>query len=71
MTSTATRIDYGAARERLSSITTDPAVLASFDRIRAAGELDDAFMRAVDEHRISLDWLFLGKGAARMAGCDG
>ena len=71
MTSTATTIDYDAARERLSSITTDPAALAGLDRIRATGELDDGFMAAVDEHRISLNWLFLGKGAARMAGCDG
>ena len=52
-----THIDYTAARERLSSITTDPAALAGLDRIRATGELDDGFMAAVDEHRISLDWL--------------
>ncbi len=66
-----THIDYDAARERLSSITTDPAALAGLDRIRATGELDGAFMATVDPHRISLDWLFLGKGAARKAGCDG
>ena len=71
MTSTATTIDYDAARERLSSITTDPAALAGLDRVKATGDLDDDLMRAVDEHRISLDWLFLGKGAARWAGCDG
>ncbi len=71
MTSTATTIDYTAARERLSSITTDPAALAGLDRIGATGELDGAFMAVVDEHRISLDWLFLGKGSARLAGCDG
>ena len=41
-----------------------------FDRIRATGNLDDAFMAAVDAHRISLDWLFLGKGAAPRAACD-
>ncbi len=64
-------IDYTAARERLSSITTDPAALAGLDRIKATGELDGAFMAVVDEHRISLDWLFLGKGSARLAGCDG
>ena len=68
---TITDIDYTAARERLSSITTDPAALAGLDRIKATGELDGAFMAVVDEHRISLDWLFLGKGAARLAGCDG
>ena len=67
MTSTVTRIDYAAARERLASITTDPAVLAGFDRIRASGDLDDAFMAAVGERRISLDWLFLGKGKPHMA----
>ncbi len=66
-----THIDYDAARERLSSVTTDPAALAGLDRIRATGELDSAFVAVVDEHRISLDWLLLGKGAARLAGCDG
>ncbi len=65
-----THIDYDAARERLSSITTDPAALAGLDRIRATGYLNDAFMAAVDEHRVSLDWLFLGKGAAPRAACD-
>jgi hypothetical protein len=65
MTSTATTIDYDAARERLSSITTDPAALAGLDRIRATGELDNAFMRAVVELDISLDWLFLGEGKPR------
>ena len=63
-------IDYDTARERLSSITTDPAALAGLDRIRATGELDGAFMAVVDEHRISLDWLFLGKGVAHRAACD-
>ncbi len=64
MTDTITRIDYAAARKRLASITTDPAALAGFDRIRETGDLDDAFMRAIIELDISLDWLFLGKGAA-------
>ena len=70
MTRAATTIDYTAARERLSSITTDPAALAGLDRIRATGDLDDAFMAAVDEHNISLDWLFLGKGLAHREGCS-
>ena len=48
---TTTHIDYDAARERLSSITTDPAALAGLDRIRATGELDGAFMAVVDELR--------------------
>ena len=65
-----THIDYTAARERLSSITTDPAALAGLDRIRATGELDSAFVAVVDEHRISLDWLFLGKGVPQWSACD-
>ncbi len=69
MTSTATRIDYAAARERLASITADPAALAGLDRISETGDLDDAFMAAVEEHNISLDWLFLGKGVAHREQC--
>ncbi len=66
---TDTRINYAAARERLASITADPAALAGLDRIRETGDLDDAFMAAVEEHSISLDWLFLGKGVAHREGC--
>ncbi len=66
---TDTRIDYVAARERLASVTADPAALAGLDRIRETGDLDDAFMRAVVELDISLDWLFLGEGVARREGC--
>ena len=55
MTSTATRIDYAAARKRLQSITDDPAMLDGSDCIEATGDLDDAIMAAVCEHRISLD----------------
>ena len=62
-----TTIDYAAARKRLASITTDPAALAGLDRISETGQLNDAFMRAVEEHNISLDWLFLGKGVAHRA----
>jgi len=69
MTDTITRIDYVATRERLASITADPAALAGLDRIRETGDLDDAFMAAVEEHNISLDWLFLGKGMAHLEGC--
>ena len=65
-----TTIDYGAARERLQSITADPAALAGFDRIKATGDLDDGFMAAIGEHRISLDWLILGKVATQRAACD-
>ena len=66
-----TTIDYGAARERLQSITADPAALAGFDRIKATGDLDDGFMAAIGEHRISLDWLFLGKGTDQREACEG
>ncbi len=69
MTCTATRIDYVAARKRLASITADPAALAGLDRIRETGDLDAALMAAVEEHNISLDWLFLGKGVAHWEGC--
>ncbi len=66
---TITRIDYAAARERLASLTADPTALAGLDRIRETGELNGAFMAAVEEHNISLDWLFLGKGVAHREGC--
>ncbi len=65
-----TRIDYVAARKRLASITPDPAALAGMDRIRKTGSLNAAVMAAVEEHNISLDWLFLGKGAAPRPTCD-
>ena len=39
------------------------------DRIAATGQLNDALMAAVNEHDISLDWLFLGSGVARREGC--
>jgi len=64
-----TRIDYVAARKRLASVTTDPAALAGLDRISETGSLNAAVMAAVDEHNISLDWLFLGKGVAHLEGC--
>ena len=60
-------IDYAAARERPVSITTDPAALDGLDRIRESGDLDNAFMAVVVRENISLDWLFLGKGAPHMA----
>ena len=66
---TDTRIDYTAARERLASVTADPAALAGLDRIRETGELNGAFMAAVEAHNISLDWLFLGKGVSRRERC--
>ena len=68
MTSTETRVDYAAARERLASITDDPAVLAGFDKFRKTGDFSDAYMRAVVEHRISFDWLFLGRGEPFLSG---
>jgi hypothetical protein len=66
---TMTRIDYVVARKRLASITTDPVALVGMDRIRETGSLNAAVMAAVDEHNISLDWLFLGKGVAHLEGC--
>ncbi len=69
MTDTVARIDYVAARKRLASITADPAALAGMNRISATGSLNAALMAAVDEHNISLDWLFLGKGVAHLEGC--
>ncbi len=68
MTSTATRIDYAAARKRLASVTADPAALAGLDRIRESGDLDDAFMAVVVREDISLDWLFLGEGKSHRKG---
>ena len=64
-----TRIDYVAARKRLASITADPAALAGLDRIGETGSLNAALMAAVEEHNISLDWLFLGAGVAHREGC--
>ncbi len=66
---TDTRIDYAATRKRLASITADPAALAGMDRIRKTGSLNAAVMAALEEHNISLDWLFLGKGVAHREGC--
>ena len=64
-----TRIDHVAARKRLASITADPAALTGMDRIRETGSLNAAVMAAVEEHNISLDWLFLGAGTAHLEGC--
>ena len=63
MTSTATRIDYDAARERLSAITTDPALLDGFKRVAQKGNFDDAFLKAALDANISLDHLLFGDGA--------
>ncbi len=64
-----TRIDYTAARDRLASVTANPAALAGLDRVIATGRLNDAIMATVDKHDISLDWLFLGRGVAHREGC--
>ena len=68
MTSTATRIDWAAVKERLASVTDDPAVLAGLDRMRKTGDFDDAFMREIVEGNVSLDWLFLGEGRPGRSG---
>ena len=62
MTDTATRIDYVAARERLESITTDPAILDGFERVAKKGDFDDAFLKAALDAQISLDYLMVGAG---------
>ena len=66
MISTITRIDYDAARERLSAITTDPALLSGFDRVAQKGDFDDAFLEATLDANISLDHLLFGDGAPFM-----
>ncbi len=63
MTRTATRIDWQAARERLASVTDDPAVLDGFERVAQKGDIDDAFLDAALDANISLDYLIVGKGA--------
>jgi hypothetical protein len=40
------------------------------DRTAKTGQLNGALMAAVDEHDISLDWLFLGRGVAHREGCQ-
>ena len=62
MTSTATRIDYDAARVRLESVTSDRDVLEGFERLVKNRDVDDAFLDAVCKRNISLDYFLLGKG---------
>ena len=57
-----TSIDYTAARERLTSITTDPAALASFERVAQSGDVNDEFLEAVARLNVSLDYIFRSKG---------
>ncbi len=57
-----TPIDYTAARERLTSITTDPAALASFERVAQSGDVNDEFLEAVARLNVSLDYIFRSKG---------
>ncbi len=47
---------------RLEAVTNAPDVLEGFDRTAKRGDLDDAFLAALDKRNISLDYLFLGKG---------
>ncbi len=60
-------IDYTAARERLTALSTDLELVAGFDRAAASGELDDGFLAAVDKHDLTLDWIFRGKGKSHCA----
>ena len=59
---TTTRIDYAAARVRLEAVTNAPDVLEGFDRTAKRGDLDDAFLAALDKRNISLDHIYLGRG---------
>ena len=56
-----------AARVRLESVTSDREVIAGFERLVKNRDVDDAFLAAVCKRRISLDYLFLGKGEPFMS----
>ena len=53
---------YKDARDRMQSITSDPAVLDGFERLVQNGDVDEPFLRAVFEADISFNYLFLGVG---------
>ena len=57
------QIDYNAARERLHTISTDPDVLAGFERVVLIDDFDDDFLKAIVATRISLAHAFQGRGA--------
>jgi hypothetical protein len=61
------RIDIDTARERLHTITTDPDVLAGFERAVLTDDFDDDFLTAIAATRISLAHVFQGRGAPFVA----
>jgi hypothetical protein len=56
------QIDYDTARNRLQAITTDPDVLAGFERAVLTDDFDDGFLKAIVATRISLAHVFQGRG---------
>jgi hypothetical protein len=60
-TSKPDQIDYDASRKRLHTITTDPDVLAGFERAVLTDDFDDAFLKAFVATRISLAHVFQGR----------
>ncbi len=62
-----TKIDWDAAEARLASQTTDAAVIEAFARMRASGDIDDAFAEWVIQSDASLDWLFFDRGLPFMS----
>jgi hypothetical protein len=65
---TTTHIDYTTARERLTSITTDPAALASLELVAKSGEMEPEFCEVVARLNISLDYVFGYRGDPIMPG---
>ena len=53
-------IDYDAARERLLSITTDPAIIARLTSLRQADKPAQVCLRAIHDAGISLDFVLFG-----------
>jgi hypothetical protein len=62
-----TTIDYDAARVRLEAVTAHRDVLEGFDRNAQRGDIDDAFLAALDKRSLSLDYIFLGRGEPFMS----
>ena len=56
-------IGYDTARNRLHTTTTDPDVLAGFERAVLTDDFDDAFLKAFVATRISLAHVFQGRGS--------
>ena len=54
-------IDIDTARKRLEVITTDPDVLAGFERAVLTDDFDDDFLTAIVATRISLAHAFQGR----------